>query len=314
MAQPADTFSSYDAVGNREDLSDVIYDISPTDTPFLSGVGRNSATGVLHEWQTDALATAGANAVIEGDDATTDASTATVRLSNSCQISDKVPRITGTQEAVHKAGRRSEMNYQVAKMAAELKRDMEFTLLANNAEVTGNDTTARELGSVLAWIDTNSDFGTGGGDGSLGNTARTDGTQRAFAEGQLKTVLQSVWSEGGDPDCIMVGAFNKTQLSTFTGNATRYVEAEHGKLHAAIDVYISDWSPEGLQVIPNRFMRARDCLVVQKDMWAVSYLRPFAIYDLAKTGDTERKQLLAEYTLESRNEKASGIVADLTTS
>ena len=314
MAQPASTFSTFDAVGNREDLSDIIYNIAPTDTPFLNGVPKGEAIATNHEWQTDTLAAASAtNAVIQGDDATTDAATATVRLGNRTQISDKVPRVTGTQNAVLKAGRDDEMSYQVAKRAKELKRDMESSLLASNAKVTGNDTLASELAGIVAWIATNESVGTSGsaptGDGT---DTRTDGTQRAVLESYLRTVLQACWDEGGDPDCVMVGSFNKGQVSTFTGNATREVKAEHRTLHASIDYYESEWGM--LHVVPNRFQRARDMLVLQKDMWKVCYLRPFQITDLAKTGDTERKQLLVEYTLQSSNEKASGIVADLTTS
>lgn len=313
MALATDAFTTYSAIGNREDLSDIIYNIAPTDVPFLTGIGRTKASAVLHEWQTDTLASAVAtNQVLEGDEATTDAATATVRLSNTCEISDKVPRVTGTQEEVIKAGRNSEMAYQIVKRSLELRRDMETSMLANKAEATGGATVARDLGSIGAWIDTNSSVGAGGSDGSLGNTARTDGTQRAFTEALLKTVLQSVWTAGGDPDCVMLGAFNKRQLSTFTGNATRYKGAEDRTLVSSIDVYGSDWGD--LEVIPNRFMRARDSLILQKDMWAVAYLRPVRLVDLAKTGDTERKQLIVEFTLESRNEAASGIVADLTTS
>jgi hypothetical protein len=312
MAAPGSTFKTYEAKGNREDLSDVIYLISPTDTPFLSGIPRTKAAAVLHEWQTDALAAAANNAVIEGDDAITDATTATVRLSNSCQISDKVPRVSGTQEAVNKAGRKSEMSYQVAKVAQELKRDMELILLASTAEVTGDATTARKLGSINAWIDTNTSFGSGGSDGSLGNTKRTDGTQRPLTEALLKNVLKQCWDAGGDPECIMVGSFNKQIISGFTGNATRFKGAEDNTLKAAIDVYDSDFGE--LQIIPNRFQRSRDCQVLQKNMWGIAYLRPFLLQDLAKTGDTERKQLLVEYTLESRNEAASGGVYDLNTS
>ena len=310
---PTNTFLSFSAIGNREDLTNVIYDIAPTDTPFMSGIDRTDATAVLHEWQTDSLAAASSsNATFEGGDATTDAVTATTRLSNTCQISDKVPRVSGTQEAVNKAGRRSELSYQVAKMSRELKRDMESILLRNGAEETGDATTIRQLGAVNSWLDTNTSAGTGGSDGSLGNTARTDGTQRTLTEALLKDVIKSTWDAGGDPDCIMVGSFNKQKISGFTGNATRFKGAEDKTLVAAIDIYDSDFGE--LQIVPNRFMRARDCLVVQKDMWAVAYLRPFTLYDLAKTGDSERRQLLAEYTLESRNEAASGGVFDLSTS
>ena len=156
MAQPSNTFDTYDSVGEREDLSDVIYNISPTDTPFLSSAAKTQATAVLHEWQTDSLASAStSNAVIEGDEATADSISATTRLSNSCQIMDKVITISGTQEAVDKAGRASELAYQIAKAAKELKRDMEATLTGNQAEVAGNASTARKFGSLGSWVATN---------------------------------------------------------------------------------------------------------------------------------------------------------------
>ena len=299
MAVPSNTFETFDAKGNREDLLDVIYNVSPTDTPFTTGVPVENAQAVLHEWQTDSLADAAANAVAEGDDATTDAAAATTRLSNTCQIMDKVARVSGTQETVKKGGRVSEMDYQIAKRSLELLRDLEFNVVGvNNAEVTGSSGTARELGSITAWITTNTSNGTSGSDGSLGNTARTDGTDRAFTESLLQAVLQSCFTNGGDPDCIMVGAFNKRGISGFSGNATRAVSAEHGLL----------------EIIPNRFSRAGDALVIQKDMWAIAFLRQFRLYDLAKTGDSERKQLLLEATLESRNEAASGAVWDISES
>lgn len=313
--EPANTFSSFDAVGNREDLSDAIYDISPVDTPIMSSIGRTKASAVLHEWQTDALAAASSsNAVKEGADATTDAVTPTVRLSNTCQIMDKVSRVTGTQQVVSKAGRKNELSYQIAKNGKELKRDMEATICAAQAEAAGDVSTARTFGALLSWVITNTDKGTGAAaDGTgLGNTVRTDGTQRVFTEAQVKAVLADAWTEGGDPDTIYVGAFNKQKFSTFTGNATRYKTAEDSKLMASIDLYDSDFGE--LEVIPNRFQRARDAWILQNDMWALAYLRSFTSNDLAKTGDSERKQLLVEFTLESRNEKASGGVFDLTTS
>lgn len=314
MAQPTNTYSSYDAVGNREDLADIIYDISPTDTPFMNGIAKTTATATYHEWQTDSLAAASAtNAVIEGDDATTDAATATTRLGNYTQISDKVPRVTGSQRAVDSAGRADEFAYQIMKRGKELKRDVESSLLANNARVAGNDTTARECAGVESWIATNTSIGASGADPTGdGTDARTDGTQRAFTETLLQEVLRECYDSGGNPDTIMVGAFNKQQLSSFSGNATRTVDSGEKKLVNAIDVYVGDYGD--LVVVPNRFMRARSALVLEMDMWALSVLRDFSEHDLAKTGDTDRKQLLIEYTLESRNEAASGIIADLTTS
>jgi len=313
MAQPTNTFDTYDSVGEREDLSDVIYNISPTDTPFLSSAAKTQSTAVLHEWQTDALASAStSNAVIEGDEATLDAVTATTRLSNSCQIMDKTVVITGTQEAVDKAGRASELAYQIAKKAKELKRDMEAQITTNNAEVTGSATAAREMGSLGAWVATNDVMGTSGTSGSVGNTARTDGTQRVFTESLLKSVIKSVWDEGGDPTMIMVGPFNKQKLSGFTGNSTRFDAGADATLYTSVDVYASDFGQ--LQVVPNRFSRDRDAYVLDMNYWGVAFLRDFSMHELSKTGDSEKRQLLVEATLESRNEAASGLVADLTTS
>ena len=313
MAQPSETFDTYDSIGEREDLSDVIYNISPTDTPFLSSAAKTQATAVLHEWQTDSLAAAVTdNKVIEGDEATADAVTATTRLSNSSQILDKVVTISGTQEAVDKAGRASEIAYQIAKKAKELKRDLESSLCSNNAEVTGSASAARQLGGLGSWVATNDVFGGSGSSGGLGNTARTNGTQRAFTESQLKSVIKSVWNEGGNPQIIMVGPFNKQKLSGFTGNSTRFDAGADATLYTSVDVYASDFGQT--QVIPNRFSRDREAWVLDMDYWGVAFLRDFTMHELAKTGDTEKRQLLVECTLESRNEAASGMIADLTTS
>ena len=208
----------------------------------------------------------------------------------------------------------TERHDQVAKKAQELKRDMETILLESTAEAAGDSSTARNLGSINAWTTTNISIGVGGsaaGTALVGNTKRTDGTQRAFTEALLKAALKLCWDNGGDPECIMLGSFNKQTASGFTGNATRFKGAEDKSLQAAIDIYDSDFGE--LQIIPNRFQRARDVHILQKDMWGVAYLRPFQLWDLAKTGDTERKQLLVEFTLEARNEKASGAVYDTLT-
>lgn len=314
MALPTNATSTYAINGIREDLSDIIYDVSPTDTPFLSMAGRTEATSTYHEWQVDSLAAAAANYVIEGDDATTDAVSATTRRGNYTNISDKVARVTGTSRAVNTAGREDEMDYQVLKRAKELKRDMETVLLSNNARVAGNDTTARECAGLPAWIFTNVDRNGGANPTGDGTDARTNGTQRAFTEDQVKTVMQLCWENGGTPTVLMTGSFNRQIASSFTGGKTGFQKADDSTLHATYDVYESDFG--ALKMIPNRFQPARDAYLLQMDMWKVAFMpgRNMVTYDLAKTGDTDRKQVLAEYTLEACNEKASGIVADLTTS
>ena len=316
MALPTQTLATYTAIGNREDLSDVIYRVDPTDTPFLSGSAKVKASHTLHEWQTQTLATAiTTNSVLEGNDAVTDETTETVRLTNVCRIMDKVPRVTGTQQSMDSAGRSDELAYQKVLKGLELKRDMESTLLNNIAKSTGSATTARVFGSVLSWIATNDSLDSTSGVSPTGDGSdtRTDSSaQRAFTESLLKTTLQNCWTEGGNPDCIMVGAFNKQVMSSFVGRGTPFESTSAKKIVAVVDTYESDFGT--MQVIPNRFMRARDCLVLEKKFWALAYLRNMKTIQLAKTGDSERSQLICEFTLESRNEKASGGVFDLTTS
>jgi hypothetical protein len=315
MAQPTNTFDTYDAIGIREDLQDVIYSISPTETPFMSSAAREQVKNTFHEWQTDALAAAVTNnAVIEGDDATLDAASATSRIGNYTQIMDKTVVITGTQESVDKAGRASELAYQIAKKSKELKRDIESTLLTNQARAAGNSTTARTFGSIGAWIATNDNLA---GDGTSptannGSDARNDGTQRALTEDMLKEVIKNVWNAGGNPSVVMVGPFNKQKISGFTGGSTRFDASEDKTLYTSIDVYSSDFGD--LEVVPNRFSRDREALVLDMDYWSVGFLRDFTMHELAKTGDAEKRQLLVELTLISRNEAASGGVFDLTTS
>jgi len=317
MALPTNTFATYEAIGNREDLSDVVYRIDPTETPFMSSIEKEKAAAVNHEWQTQALAAVNTgNAQLEGDDAVADTTTSTVRLGNVCQISRKTPRVTGTQRAVEHAGRDDEMAYQEMLKGLELKRDMESILIGTNqAKNVGNSSTPRVTASVLSWIKSNTAKGSGGADPSAadGTGTRTDGTQRAFTEANLKTALQSIWNNGGKPDTIMTGGFNKQVFSTFTGRASPIEDTKRKKITASVDAYESDFGT--LKVVANRFSRPRDVLVLQMDMWALAYLngRKMVSLPLAKTGDSERKEILSEFALEARNEKASGGVFDLTT-
>ncbi len=320
MTLPTNTLATYEAIGNREDLADIIYRVDPTDTPFMTGIEKAKASAVKHEWQTQALATAQTtNAVLEGDDAAADATTVTVRLSNIAQISRKVPQVSGTQQAVDHAGRGNEMSYQEMLKGLELKRDMEGSLIASTSGSTpGSDVLVRRLGSVLSWIRTNTSVSTAGTTGveptgSDGSGVRTNGTQRAFTEVQLKNVLQSVWVSGGKPDQLMTGSFNKQVFSTFTGRASPIEQAATKKITAGVDAYESDFGV--LKVIPNRFCRQRDVFAFQTDLWAVAFVngRRMVSMPLSQTGDSVKRLVISEYTLESRNEKASGLVTDLTT-
>jgi len=315
MTQPTATFATNDMVGIREDLSDIIYNVSPVDVPFQSMVRFEEATSTKVEWQTQSLAAAAANAVIEGDDATTDTGNATTRLFNYTQISDKVARVTGTGRAVTAAGRADELDHQMMLKAKELKRDIEKSVLDNKAYVAGDDTTARQCAGVPAYIITNIDDASDAtAANGTGSNAHTDGTARAFTEDQLKTVLRKCFDEGGMPGVLMTGAFNRQVASSFTNGRSNVQKTEDSTLHATFDVYESDFGE--LKIIPNRFMEARTALVLDMDNWGMAFLpgRNMATTELAKTGDTDRRQILSEYTVIAGQEKSCGAVYDLTTS
>jgi len=323
----------------REDLIDLIYNISPTETPFMMMAGRGSCSARKHEWQMDQLSAAADNANIEGlliDTGEIDASVASIRVANFTQISDKNISVTGTSEVVNKAGRNSELSYQLAKRAKELKRDMEFTMVGNVPANMASDAgagagaTARRSAAVQAqfhedWFTTgtklpgdNISRGAGAGaDGGFVITtdifdAPTDGTQRPLLESDLKGVIQGAWTNGGDPTVVMVGPFNKTVISGFTGNSTRFDRGEDKRLVSAIDVYVSDFGEH--RIVPNRFQRERDVFALTPELFTMCYLRPFRQHALAKIGDSEERTLLAEWTLKLSNNAGSGIVADVTTS
>jgi hypothetical protein len=282
----------------------------------MTSIAREKATAVYHEWQTDALEPPnGANAQIQGDDISTfDPVVPTVRLGNYTQISRKTVIIAGTEEAVDKAGRKSEVGYQVAKKGKSLKRDLETILLQNQARTAGAvGATAAKTASVLAYIKTNVANVVAGGANPAGDgtNTRTDGTTPvAFTEPMLQAALALVWQNSGDePDQVLVNSNQKVKISTFPGNSSRYINSDEEKLVTSIDVYVYDFG--SVEIKPDRFMRQRDALILNTDLWALAWLRPIALTDLAKTGDNTKKMLLGEYALTSRNEAGSGLVADL---
>jgi hypothetical protein len=312
------TYQSYQAIGQREDLSDVIYNISPTDTPFMTSVGKTKATAVYHEWQKDSLAAVNtSNAVVEGATASDATLSPSTRIGNRTQISQKTVKISGTLETVNKAGRKSEKAYQLAKASAEIKRDMEAILLSNQVAAAGDASTARTLGGLQTWLASNTSNGSGGSAGASGTTARTTGTDRAFTSTLLNTVIQSAYTNGGNPTILMVTPAQKVVASTFAGIATRYKDVPsnvQASIIGAADVYVSDFGT--ISIVPNRFIPNADsddtAFLLDPEMAAVAYLRPFQTNELAKTGDADVTQLLVEYTLEVKNEAAHGIIADLT--
>lgn len=318
MAQPTNTFDSYDAVGIREDLSDVITNVSPEETPFHTKCRKTTAKNTLVEWQTDALRSSAANAHIEGDETTANAMTATSRLNNRTQIFKNAVTVPDTDEGLDKAGRQREMAYQVLKIAKEQKLDIEKALFDNNAKVTGSASAARELAGAPAWMITNVDFQSGNSGANPtgdGTDARTDdGTPTAFSQTKFDTVMQSIWENGGNPDSVYLSAFQMNKALAFTGNNNQRSNVQGGdeRVIKSLAVYVTPWGT--VEFIPSRENRSRDVFIMQDDMWEVAVLRPTKNVELAKTGDSSKRQVVTELTLCAKNEKANGIIADNTTS
>lgn len=321
MAQPANTFDSYDSVGIREDLSDIISDVSPEETPFYSKAKKVKAVNTLHEWQTDALRASAANAHIEGDDTAATARTATSRLGNYTQIFKNAVVIPDTESNLKKAGRASEIAYQMLKTAKEQKLDIEKALFDNNARVAGNSTTARELAGAPSWLITNTLFGANeGADGTGdGTDARTDETTTliAFSQARFDTVMQSIWEQGGKPNSVYLSAFQMNKALDFTGmnNQRTTIGASVGGTNAvinAVDIYVTPWGT--VNFVASRENRSRDVYIMQDDKWAVAVLRGTTNKELAKTGDNTKRQVVTELTLACLNEKASGGIFDNTVS
>ena len=324
MTVAAATSQSFQAVGNREDLENFIYSISPTKTPFMTGCAKDKATAHTHEWQTYALASASAaNAQIEGDDFANTTVTPTVRLANSCQLSWYAFGVSGTQQAVDRAGVADEMAFQLTKFSARLKRDMESQLTQNKASTTGGAGSARVSGSLESWLSTNwttmssPTSAASPGFSSTGVVAPTDATiQVTVSEANVKSIIRQCYTQGGEPDQIMVGPFQKTKVASFAGiSSTQFqtqTDGEAATIVAGANWYVSDFGT--FKLVPNLFQRERTVLVLDMDYWAIAYLRRFEKNKLAKTGDADRMSILTEYTLVSRNEAASGKVADCTSS
>jgi hypothetical protein len=320
MAIVTNTFTTFDAKGIREDLSNIITNIAPEETPYMSNIGRESISNSLFEYQTDTLAAAAANKQIEGDDvASFDAVTATVRLQNYAQISRKTIILSATEEVVNKAGRRSELAYQIAKRSAELKRDQEFTMLNGAVAAAGSTSAARGTASLGAFLKTNIDKASDGTNPSyttLPSSARTDGTVRTFTETILKNVIQQVWTSGGAPKILMTGPVNKQRVSGFSGIASSRFNINGGEkpatLIGAVDLYVSDFGT--VAVIANRFQRERDAWVLDPEYAKMTVLRPYQQVELAKTGDAEKRMLLVEWGHKVLAENAHGLAADLITS
>jgi hypothetical protein len=332
MAQPTNTFDRYDLATKgdnaREDFSNIIYNLSPTETVFMSNAGRGTATNTLTEWLIDELAAPDlANKQIDGNDFSGGVITDAARIGNYCQISWKDLVVSRRANKINKAGRKSEMAYAIAKKGKELKRDMEAILTgAKQIAAPGNSTTAGTTADLTSWLKTNTDRGSGGADPVLSNTtygqpttACVDGTIRALSEATMLGVLAECYNEGGNPGVIMMAPAVKQKFSNYMfGTSARIATPyqDHGAgtksgvtAIGAVDVYVSDFGV--LDVVPNRRQRTTDVFVLDMEYWSVNFFDSFKTEVIAKSGDSEKRRILADYALCSKNEAASGVIADV---
>lgn len=304
MAQAANTFDSFDADNaNREDLGNIIYDISPTETPFVSAIGKTKATNKYHEWLQDSLAAPDPNnANVFGDDAPpAEALTPRVRLGNYVQLLDKVIIVSDDQRRSDPAGLQDELAYQLAKKMKEIKRDLEAILLGQTigaqAPTAGSSTTAPKMGNVPHFITTHVDA--------------NGGVARAFAENQLKGMLQQVWEAGGEPSMVLLSAFQQSQAEGFSGSATKYIDSQDKEIVTAVDIYTTSFG--SVTFVPTRFIAADRVYVIDPQYWAIAQFDALRTRPLARTGHAEKRMLSWYVTLEAREEAANGQIVDLTT-
>ena len=328
MVAATGTLQTYTVKGNREDLQDYIYNIDPTDTPMIMLIGEDNATSIKHEWSTDSLiATDSGNAQIEGDDYAAATQTPPPRLENYCQISAKAVSVSRTQRKMNHAAIDDMLDYQIVRNGKSLKRDAETIICGNQGYNVGAATVARKLRSWESWVTSNINANnvtttaqgatagatTAGANAAGATVGRTDAsTSRDVTEAMLKDVLQKVYSSGGDVSHIMTGPVNKQNLSAFSGRSSARQNIEEDKIQGAAHLYASDFGD--LTIIPNRFNRERSILVVDPEYASVAYFDRMHEEDLSKTGDSDRKFLIMEYTLCMKNEAAHGAIFDLTTS
>lgn len=310
MAQIANTFATFSAVGNREELADAIYNIAPEETPFVSSIGKGKAASTSPEWQTDSLAAAVNNKVEQGNQSAVAAVTPTKRVVNRTQISEKTFGVTGTQEVVDKAGRKSEVAYQKAKKMVELKRDIEFAAINNGTAIAPAAGVAPQSRGLSGWLMTNNSLGaTGVAPNADTNAAPTDGTPRSFTEAMLKDVAQKCWEQGGDPSMLFVPGALRATVSAFTGAATKFDKTEDKTIYATVEVYVGDFGR--YSIVNSRHQRARDVFLVDPNQFELLTLRSMKATPLAKTGDSENYMINTEWTLKSKQDAASGAIRDL---
>lgn len=313
MAKLSNSFATYNAVGDSEEVDNQIYRTDPEETPFISAIGRGKATSVHPEWQTDALEQPTNNKVVQGNEPTPAALTPTVMLDNRTQISEKTYAVTETQEAVDKYGRKSEVAYQDAKKMVELKRDIEYAALQNPTAIAAADATPPQARGVLGFIYQNTSIAPDGADPNpMTNTAPTDGTPREFTEALLNEAATKAWDSGAKSNLsLYVPSSQRAKLSGFDANSTKFTLTKDTTLNATIDVYRGDFGI--YKVINSRYQRQREVFGIDPSLWKQRVLRPMKAIDLAKTGDNRKRMVNTEWTLQVTAPLGNFAIRDLTT-
>lgn len=308
----SNSYKTYDAKANREDLSDAIYNIDPYDTPFVTTAGTRNVSNVTFDWQTESLKDVDTNnAMVEGFELSRSQSQPTERVSNVAQISKRDATVSGSQNAANAAGKNREMAHQMAMRSKELKRDMENILVGTQGRVNGDNTTARRTRALESWLDTNVTRATDGASAATEADSPTDGTQRAFTEDLLKETLQNCYTNGAEPSVLLVGPYNKGVVSGFAGRESARQNIDKERVQATVSLYAGDFGT--LRVMASRWIRERTAFLLDPNYVRIAYYRRFRQEPLAKIGDAETRMILAEYGLQVDNEAAHGAIADLTT-
>jgi hypothetical protein len=315
MAAPTASFATVNQVGAREDLEDIIYDISPMQTYFTSTIGKGKATNILHDWQTDVLDTpVSSNAFVEGDDFSAQVINPTTKLRNYCQISRKDFVVTRTARKMNTAGRKEELAYQIVRKGDSLKRDIETAALSSNTTTAGSSVSARVSAGVEAFITSANHIKASGQNtattpvpvSGLFVTPLTDGSATIFIESDLKLALQQAWSTGGETDTILVPPALKNKLDAFTGIATRFSDVRAGKqaqIVGAADVYVSSYGSH--KVVLSRYMRASVVMCLDMSTWKLDWFDKMHLEDIAKSGDSEKRMIVAEWCLVGKTPSAN---------
>lgn len=298
MPTVSGTLSTFDQVGKREDVEDIIYQIDPTECPMLTSIGTSTASNTLHQWLQDSLAAVATNANIEGADAGTASTVTQTTKTANTQIFDKVVQVSGTAEAVGTYGRTSDLAYAIAKAGKEIKRDIEHSFVgAGQAGTAGNSSTARQLTSAANQISA--------------NTTNTDSSNRALTEALVLDVAQKVYEKGGNATQMQVTPSHSVTVAGFATASGRNRDFGTGTTVVnSVDILVTPFST--ISVVPNRFLDANTVLMLDTEYWSRAVLRPMQTIVLAKTGDSDKRQMLTELTLVCEHDEASGKIDALT--